>query len=395
MVSKKIPDGAPQEFKMPKKKRLLFVIDNVSYGGGEKVFSMLIRGLRSDRFEIFCASLPRGRFYEDVRGRCRFLSLDLTNRFDFRNISRLKSMMLEHGIDIVHSQGARADFYCAFAAAAGGAKVVSTVAMPVEGFDVCFLRKRLYALLNSLAEKKISRFITVSKRLETALVSGHHIPALKVSLIPNPVDLAEFDPENFDAGPIIEKFSLRGRLVLGAVGRLEWQKGYPCLIEALALMLEKEPGLREKLACLVAGAGRLDSDLKKMAEAAGLSRNMLFCGEILSVRDFLGALDIFLMPSLLEGQPLALLEAMAMGKAIVASDIPGINETAAAGQEAVLVPPSDPPRLSEALLNLIQDRQAALSLGRNARIKAEKFSLLEFIERHEAVYSGMSVPGAD
>ncbi len=367
--------------------KILFVIENEAYGGGEKVFSLLLRGLPADRFELFCASLPRGRFYEEVKGHCSFLPLDLTNRFDFRNIGRLKKMMIENGINTAHSQGARADFYCAFAAAAAGVTAVSTVAMPVEGFDVGFLRKRAYALLNSLAEKKISRFITVSRRLEADLVSGHGIPASKISLIPNPVDLSEFNPENFDSAPVIEKFSLRGRLVLGALGRLEWQKGYPCLIEALALMVEKEPGLKEKLICLVAGAGRLGPDLKKRTEAAGLTGNMIFCGEISSVKDFLGALDIFLMPSLLEGQPLALLEAMAMGKAIVATDIPGINETALGGHEAVLVPPGDPRQLAEAVLKLVHDAPFAAGLGRNARKKAALFGLPEYISRHLKVYS--------
>lgn len=377
---------------MNPKIRLLFVIDNVSYGGGERVFSQLLRGLPADRFELFCASLPRGRFYEETKDHCRYLPLDLTNRFDFRNLGRLKDLMRENRIDIAHSQGARADFYCAFAAAAAGAKAVSTVAMPVEGFDVGFFRKRVYTLLNSLAEKKILHFITVSRRLETALVSGHGIPAAKVALIPNPVDLAEFDPENFDAGPVIEKFSLRGRFVLGALGRLEWQKGYPCLIEALGIMLKKEPALREKLVCLAAGAGRLENELKKQAAAAGLSGNFVFCGEIASARDFLGALDIFVMPSLLEGQPLALLEAMAMGKAIVASDIPGINGTVSDGTEAVLVPPGDPARLAGAVLKLAHDAPFAAGLGLNARKKAALFGLPGYLSGHLEVYGKLAVP---
>ncbi len=371
---------------LKRKIKLLFVIENSVYGGGERVFAQLIRGLPQDDFEVYCAAGPDSRFYDEVKGHCRFLPLALSNRFNLRNISRLKKMIMENGVDLVHSQGARADFYCAFAAAAAGVKAVATVAMPVEGFDVGFLRKKIYSLLNSLAEKRILRFITVSKRLETALISEHGIPASRVSLIQNPVDLTEFDPSNFDSGPLIQKFSLRGRRVLGALGRLEWQKGYPCLIEALALMLEKEPGLREKLVCLVAGAGRLEPDLKKQAEAAGLAGNVIFCGALSPVRDFLGALDIFLMPSLLEGQPLALLEAMAMGKAIVASDIPGISETAEDGKEAALVPPGNPVRLAGAVLGLLHDAPRAKELGNNARKKAALFSLSDYIDRHIEVY---------
>lgn len=375
---------------MSRKIRLLFVIENAAYGGGEKVFSQLIKGLPKDRFNIFCASLQRGRFYEDIKAHCRFLPLDLTNRFNLRNIGGLKRMMLEHGIEIAHSQGARADFYCAFAAAAAGAKAVSTVAMPVEGFDVNPLKKRVYALLNSRAEKKISRFITVTGRLEAALVSGHGIPAANVMLIPNPVDLSEFDPSNFDAGKVIERYSLRGRLVLGALGRLEWQKGFTHLISAFKIMSGKEPALIERVVCLVAGTGSLEAGLKAQAAAAGLEKNIIFCGETADVKNFLGALDIFVMPSLLEGQPLALLEAMAMARPVVASAIAGISETVTDGEQAVLVPSGNPEALADAIYKLVKDPEAAAQLGASARKKAEGFSLALYIGRHAACYAAVA-----
>lgn len=105
---------------MSRKVRLLFVIDNASYGGGEKVFSLLMRGLPAGTYELFCASLPRGRFYEETKGHCHFLPLDPGNRFALLNTGRLKKIMMENGITLAHSQGARADLYCAFAAAAAG-----------------------------------------------------------------------------------------------------------------------------------------------------------------------------------------------------------------------------------------------------------------------------------
>jgi len=274
-------------------------------------------------------------------------------------------------------------------AARAGVKALATVQMPVEGFDVSAIKKAAYLFLNSFSEKKLSRVITVSDPLAALL--RKKIPL--VDVIPNPVDLAEFSPSNFNAAPVIEKYGLRGRLVVGALGRLEWQKGYCHLISALALALRKEADLKEKLLCLVAGSGSLEAKLKEQAEKSGLGGNILFCGEVAEARDFLGAIDIFVMPSLLEGQPLALLEAMAMAKPVVASDIPGIAGTAAADQEALLVPPADPALLAGALLRLLHDAEAAARLGRNARKRAEAFGLPLFLERHEAVYAGMTGPG--
>lgn len=365
---------------------MLFVIENSVYGGGEKTFSLLIRRLPSEKFEIYCASLPRGRFFEEVKDHCRFLPLDLTNRYDLRNIGRLRKIMTENGVAIAHSQGTRADFYCGLAASKAGIKAAATVAMPVEGFDVGFLRKKLYVLLNSFAVRELSAVITVSEALAVFLRGRHG----RVEVIPNPVDLGEFDPSNFNAAPVIERFGLRGKIVLGALGRLEWQKGYSRLISAVGLVLRKQPALKEKLVCLVAGSGRLGDGLKRQAADAGLSANINFCGDIMEVRDFLAAIDIFVMPSLLEGQPLALLEAMAMAKPIAASDIPGINGTVQNRETALLVRPDDETALAEGLIELIQDRSFARRLGLGARGKAGAFGLPVFIERHCAFYEGLA-----
>lgn len=370
---------------MNERARLLFVIENSVYGGGEKTFSQLIRGLPKEKFDLYCASLPYGRFHDEVKDHCRFLPLDLTRRFNLPNIGRLKGLMLEHKIDIAHSQGARADFYCGFAAAGAGVKALATVAMPVEGFNVSLLRKMAYDLLYSAAARRFSLAVTVSESLGARLRKKFR----SVEVIPNGVDVDEFSPDNFNAIPVIEKFGLRGRLVIGALGRLEWQKGYSYLLSALDIVLRKDPELREKLICLVAGSGSLESRLKKQAAELGLGGNVIFCGEFQQARDFLGALDIFAMPSLNEGQPLALLEAMAMAKPIAASDIPGICGTVSHGHEALLVPPADAERLAAALLKLAQDLPAAIELGRGARKKAEGFGLPEFIGRHAALYSGL------
>ena len=371
---------------MTPKIKLLFVIENSCYGGGEKTFSLLIRNLPPEKFDIFCASHPHGRFYEETKAHCRFLPLDLSSKFNFGNIGRLKEILSANAIDIAHSQGARADFYCALAAAKAGVKAVATVAMPVEGFDVCFIRKNIYKALNSFAAKKCAAAVTVTGELAGRLKGTY--PSVEV--IPNPVDLLEFSPSNFNAAPVIEKFGLRGKLVVGALGRLERQKGYTHLLSALRLACDKQPELKDRIKCLIAGSGSLEAKLKKQADADGLLSNVVFCGEVGDARDFLGAVDIFAMPSLQEGQPLALLEAMAMGKPVVASDIPGISGTAETGRDALLVPPADAAALADALLRMANDMATALGMGRSARTRAEKFGLPAYVAGHENFYAILS-----
>ena len=295
---------------MERRIKILFVIENACYGGGEKTFSLLIRGLPKEKFGVYCAALPSGRFYDEVKDHCRFLPLDLSCRLNLRNVGRLKKMMGENGIDVAHSQGARADFFCALAAGKSGVRAVSTVAMPVDGFDVGWLRKKLYLALNAAAEKRIHSFVTVANYIKELLVERHGIPGGRVGVIPNPAVLD--GGQGFDAARVIAELGLRGRIVLAALGRLENQKGFDILLEALPLLGKARPDLFEKIKCVIAGSGSLEADLRR--RAAPLGDKVLFTGFRSDVRDFLAAADVFVLPSRSEGQPLALLEAMAIGK---------------------------------------------------------------------------------
>lgn len=368
---------------MKRRLKLLFVIDNTCYGGGEKVFSLLIRGLPREDFAVYCASLPSGRFYEEVKEYCRFLPLDLSCRLDLRNIGRLKKMMIDYGIDIAHSQGARADFYCAMAAAKTGVKAVSTVAMPVEGFEVGYLRKKLYLALNALGEKRTHSFIAVADFLKDLLVRQHGVPSGKVTVIPNPAAL-DGGP-GFDASRVIGELGLRGSIVLAGLGRLENQKGFDILLRALALLGGSRPEVLEKIKCAIAGAGSMEAELRRLA--AGLGDRVVFAGFRDDVRDFLAAADVFLLPSRAEGQPLVLLEAMALGKPVLAADLPGVKEIISDGVNGLLFRSGDPAHLAEKLGALLADPAAARAMGARAAETASRYTLEAFLGAHEDFYS--------
>jgi len=367
---------------MKRRIKLLFVIENSCYGGGEKTFSLLLRSLPKEKFGLYCAALPEGRFYEEVKEHCRFLPLDLSCRLNLLNVGRLKTMMTENGIDVAHSQGARADFFCALAAARAGVRAVSTVAMPVDGFDVGFLRKKLYLALNAAAEKRTHSFITVANYIKQLLVERHGIVAGKVDVIPNPAVLD--GGQGFDASRVIAELGLRGHIVLAALGRLENQKGFDILLEALPLLAKSRPDLFEKIKCVIAGSGSLETDLRRLA--APLGDKVVFAGFRNDVRDFLAAADVFILPSRAEGQPLVLLEAMAIGKPVLAADLPGVTEIVTDGANGALFKSEDPAALAERLAALLSDPAGACRIGASAVVTASRFTLDSFLIGHEEFY---------
>jgi len=163
------------------KYNILYVIENIFFGGGEKAFAQIINDLDKEKYEIYVSCLPGGIFAEKIRSSAKILSFDLQNRFNLLNIYQLAKIIKEKNIEIVHSQGGRADFFARVAARLARAPaVVSTVAMPVEGFDVGLIKKIIYIVLDRFSERFVDRFVVVSKALRDRLIERHKIPSRKI-----------------------------------------------------------------------------------------------------------------------------------------------------------------------------------------------------------------------
>lgn len=362
--------------------RVLFVIANEGYGGGERVFEDLIRRRDPASFEAAVAAGPGGRFEREIKKLgVPFFELDLKRSFSVSAVRALRGIIDRFRPDIVHSQGKRADFHVALAALGKPPSLLSTVAMPVEGFPVNFALKAVYRLADRWAESRFDKIIVVSEALKRLLTEGHGLPAERVSMIYNGIDPAAFaavsreDARRALGIPPADK-------IVGCVGRLVWQKDFAAMIDAMPEVLKKEPAAR----LLIFGEGPLRAELQARADKLGLREKVSFFGFRDDVAQVLAALDVFVMPSLKEGFPILLLEAFAAGCPVAASDIEGIRE-AMTERAGVLVPPGDPGALAEAVTRLLRDPRAAAAFGRGAREHvAGRFSLAKMVESTQRVY---------
>lgn len=172
-----------------------------------------------------------------------------------------------------------------------------------------------------------------------------------------------------------------GTLLVGAVGRLDPQKGHPELLRAWARVRVAFP----EAVLLIAGEGPDHSALERLARELGIARSVRLLGFRGDVPALLAALDLFVMPSRWEGFGLALVEALASGKACVASSADSLPEVL--GDAGVLVPPRDPQALAAAIGRLLADAGERARLGVLARARAELFSVERMVRRYEALYS--------
>jgi glycosyltransferase involved in cell wall biosynthesis len=171
-------------------------------------------------------------------------------------------------------------------------------------------------------------------------------------------------------------------LLVGTVGSLTPKKDHANLLRALAHMGDRRDALR----AILVGHGPLEEALRHQAEELGLSRTVLFAGHREDATRIVGALDVFVLPSRYEGLPVSLLEAMALGRPVVATTAGGIPEVVRDGEEGVLVPTDDPRALARALTDLIEDPERRARLGDAARRRAADFDIRNAVRRQETVY---------
>lgn len=373
--------------------KILFVIDGMEFGGGERVFAQIINGLPEDRYEAFLATFPNDAFQKAITVKnCSFFSIDFSNRFNPAIMFRLIKIIKDHQIDIVHGQGARAEFYARLAAGLSGRKkYVSTVAMPVEGYDVGPTKRFLYKSLDRFSEKFVSYFLVVSSVLEQAMIRDHGIHREKVVKIYNGIENDEYKPnvEEFRSqeSEVRREFELaRDVPVIGAIGRLVWQKGFEYFLKSIPAMIKDIPKSR----FVLVGDGPLKDKLKVKSEELKVEDKVIFTGFRSDIKEVLSAIDILVIPSLLEGFPMITLEAMAMEKPIVATSIDGITEQISDGIEGILIESKNASAISQAVKCLVDNPDYAHLLGRKAREKVVRdFSVNKMIAETIKVYESL------
>lgn len=366
------------------KKSILFVIDALEFGGGERVFLQLATGIRK-QFNVFVAATPGGKFEQETnRAGIQFWPVNMRRQLSLTPIIELNRIIKKHRIDLVHSQGSRADFFSALAVRINShTALISTITMPTEGFDVNFLRKTIYRLFDLVKKRTVKRFIVVSDSLKQFLIHQKSIPSQKVVKIYNGIEVNLYNPKEKTCFQYFKSQKIEGKLIVGAIGRLVWQKGFEYLIEAIPSIVESVPDVK----CYVIGDGALEPKIEQLIIDKNLNDKIGLLGFRDDIKDILSEMDIIVAPSLLEGFPMITLEAMSMARPIVASRIPGIQEQIENEREGILVPPADSKAIAEAVIRVLRDRKLAEKIGAAAHRKVNRcFTVEKMIRETENVY---------
>ena len=249
-------------------------------------------------------------------------------------------------------------------------------------------RRKRYQWTRRAYRPLIHRYVALSRELQDYLAGPVAVPRPKINLITNGVDTARFSPSPTGAPVPIEgcPFDPTRDLILGTVGRLRSEKDQATLLEAFAQMRQSGQARSSRIRLVVAGVGPMGDELQASARELGIERWVWWAGECRDVPSLLRGLHVFALPSITEGISNTILEAMATGLPVVATDVGGNGELVQPGVTGALVPARDPRAMAHALGTLL-DEGVRTATGRAARVRAEtEFSLGRMVSRYEALY---------
>lgn len=355
--------------------RLLEVVTRMDVGGVPRHLLLLLEGLRKRGYRVTVACAECRPEHEAALGALgvRWVRVDLRRLLspaaDVRALAALVRLIRRERFDIVHTHMSKAALLGGLAGRIAGAPVVvntahnlGSVAMPKA-----WLRGLFWLYDKALLSTTADAVITVTDRLRDDVVARRVLGRAKVHAIANGIrpapPVGEAEARDARDALLAEIGGGPGTLVVGSVARLVWFKGLDALIAAAPAVLQACPDCR----FVVAGDGPLRAALEQQAAALGVRERVSFLGERADVPRLLAAFDVFVLPSVSEGMPITILEAMDAARPVVATKVGGVAELVSDGRTGLLVPPRDPPALGGALIRLLRDPPLRRAMGDQGR----------------------------
>jgi glycosyltransferase involved in cell wall biosynthesis len=245
-----------------------------------------------------------------------------------------------------------------------------------RGSDV-YLRRWLEDLISKPILKNADAVITLTEDMKSSVRKTCDRDIL---VIPNGINLSKF--ENLSKSFIRSEFGIEDEKIILFVGSLRPVKGVEYLIEAMSFLINKNTKL------LLVGDGEKRRSLESLAKNFSLSNNVVFVGKVANdaIPKYMAAADILVLPSLSEGFPNTLLEAMASGLPIIATNITGIHEIVKDGENGFLVEPKNPEDIADRITKLLDDAPLREIISHNNKEKSKQFSWSHIVDIIESVY---------
>jgi glycosyltransferase involved in cell wall biosynthesis len=355
--------------------RVLFMQTDMRIGGAEMVTANIIRRIDRDRFiPELCCLKERGELGDALADEIPVHYGLLKNKYDLRVLPRLIRLMNSREVDAVVTVGAGDKmFWGRIAARCLGVPVIVS-ALHSTGWPDGVGR------LNRMLTPLTDGFIAVAASHGRYLVEHERFPAKRVTVIPNGVDTTKCAPIR-DVAAVRRELGIDADApVAGIVAALRPEKNHELFLEMARRVLRQLPAAR----FLIVGDGLCRENLERRAAEMGIESNVSFLGSRADVPRLLAAMDVFVLTSHMEANPISILEAMSVGRPVVATDVGSIHEAVIHEETGYLVSAGDSSQLAEKVLGLFNDGPRRLAMGEAARRSViERWSIESMVQGYE------------
>lgn len=363
--------------------KIAIFISKLNRGGAEKQLYLILKNLKS-KYDFVVIVLGEEGDYEK-----EYKSLEIPIfHFNFKGVFiqpqniltlfQLQSFIREQKPDILHSWLFKPNMI------AGLLKVIlQKPKLIISERNTFFWYKKRNFVINKIIYK-LSTLIMVNTHALKQEIEQYYTDRniqRKIKVIHNGIDLNTW-PDMVPVAPLLLELKKRQKIIIGCIGRFVEQKRYSDILEAARVLLQSRKDIHF---VLVGGRGNIEH-YKSLSEQYFIHEHVTFTGEVDKVLPYLKGFDIFLHASSAEGLPNVIMEAMLMGKPVIATDVGGTADLIEDGVNGILIPPFRPDRIAESLNVLLNDTELQEKMSMNNKNKIREFSIEKMISNVNQLY---------
>lgn len=347
-----------------KKKRIAIVCFSRSLGGLELTSFRLAKSFSERNNVTFLLGLPDSQL--SLRAETEqvpFIAIPQKSKYgNIHSLKLLNEIIRKYRIDLLLIMQSKDIFLAAFAS-------VFHPSLTLVYYQQMDTRHNKRDFFHSWAYAKLSHWFTLTTMMKENVLFSTRMPESKISVLPLGTDLKRFNPAQFSKAEARTYFGIdKRKKIVGLLGRFDKGKGQHILLRAIPAIVKKFPNTLFVLAGEeTAGENGFKKELHELCRTLAIEKYVLFLPFTEHVPKFMAALDLFIMPSFAETFGLVLIEAMAMGLPVIATNSGGVTDLVNHQQTGLLIEPGNVEQVSAAIQTILADAQLAQALGSEAR----------------------------
>jgi glycosyltransferase involved in cell wall biosynthesis len=366
--------------------KILNIIDQSQIGGGQQIVFLLSAYMDRSKYTPLVCCSGKGPLVEQCRDQnIEVFTISMNKKFNPLSMLRLICLIKKENIKLIHSHGLVATVFALPAAKINRIPIIySQHGFHHYNYSLGFSRRMRVAVEKKIIQAMDLTICDSHDNRNKGLAEGYFNHAQAQVVFP-PIDISRFKAADYDPKALIHQFQFADYSpIIGTVGRLDPAKGFDVMLKAIAMIKHSFP----KLLFLFVGDGPLKQELMEKCRLLRLEGQVRFMGRQPEIPPFLALFDLFMQSSLWEGLPLVLGEAMAMEKAVIATNVGGCPEVVRHQETGLIVPANDPGALADAAVSLLKNPGQLAGFAQASRNRIEDhFSIQQVIQIQEEIYA--------